>query len=64
MCLDRKLCHEEAPVTKLTACGHRFCGVCVKLLLRKRPTTCPLCRAVVTSYTTVFRNRITYCDRV
>ena len=60
VCLDVKLCHKVTPVAKLT-CGHRFCKACIRRLLKDNPApTCPMCRAVPTCCTTVFRNRISY----
>lgn len=59
VCLDAKLCHRVTPVAKLT-CGHRFCKVCIRTLLKSEHPTCPMCRAVPTCCTTVFRNRISY----
>lgn len=40
------ICFEKRDSVVLNACAHKVCNECVKKI-----TTCPLCRAEITSYT-------------
>ena len=47
ICLSNEVPQEEECTTN---CNHKFCLSCINHWFNQETTTCPLCRAIITSY--------------